>query len=392
MKIIKYGIIVILLLVAGVVVAGRTIIPHEAEKRFNPVLTPPPYDNVPAAAKALHQQLRVVDLHADSLLWGRNLLERGSVGQLDIPRMIEGNVALQMFTTVIKTPKNMNIDHNSAETDNITSLAMITGWPPRTWTSLKERALYQAEQLHHFAEQSNGRLTLIKTQTELAAFLQNYQPGAGKVAGVLGIEGAHALEAKLENLDELYAAGFRMIGLTHFFDNAVSGSAHGMQQGGLTELGKQIIKKMEELGILVDLAHVSKQGIDDALQLVTKPVVISHTGVKGTCNNNRNLSDDQLRRIAATGGVVGIGFWATAVCGKDAAAIAKAIAYTVTVIGADHVGLGSDFDGAVPVPFDVSGLVQITAALQKLGVSDADIRKIMGENTLRVLAQTLPQS
>jgi len=390
MKIIKYGTIVILLLVAGVVVAGRTIIPHEAEKRFNRVLHPAPYDNVPAAAKALHRQLRVVDLHADSLLWSRNLLERGSVGQLDIPRMIEGNVALQMFTTVIKTPKNMNIEHNPSDTDNITSLAILTGWPPRTWSSLKERALYQAERLHDFAAQSDGRLTLIKNQAELAAFLKSYQPGAGKVAGILGIEGAHALEAKLENLDELYAAGFRMIGLTHFFDNAVGGSAHGMEQGSLTELGKAVIVKMESLGILVDLAHVSKTAIDDALALVTKPIVISHTGVKGTCNNNRNLSDDQLKRIANTGGVVGIGFWPTAVCGKNAMAIAKAIAYTVKVIGADHVGLGSDFDGAVPVPFDVSGLVQITAELQALGISDSDIRKIMGENTLRVLGQTLP--
>jgi microsomal dipeptidase-like Zn-dependent dipeptidase len=112
--------------------------------------------------------------------------------------------------------------------------------------------------------------------------------------------------------------------------------------------------------------------------------------VRGTCDNQRNLSDDQLKRIAQTGGVIGIGFWETAVCGKDATAIAKAIRYTANLVGVDHVGLGSDFDGAVTTPFDTTGLVQITDALIAEGFTDEEIGKIMGRNTLKLLLQNLP--
>jgi microsomal dipeptidase-like Zn-dependent dipeptidase len=125
--------------------------------------------------------------------------------------------------------------------------------------------------------------------------------------------------------------------------------------------------------------------------MATKPVIVSHTGVKGVCNNNRNLSDDQLRAVADTGGVIGVGFWDVASCGTNAAAIAKAIRYTVGVVGAEHVALGSDFDGAVTEPFDSSGMALITEALLQQGVLEHDIRLIMGENVARVLSQTLPE-
>ncbi|HEX8999069.1 MAG TPA: membrane dipeptidase, partial [Blastocatellia bacterium] len=130
--------------------------------------------------------------------------------------------------------------------------------------------------------------------------------------------------------------------------------------------------------------------IDEVLKLVTRPVIVSHTGVKGTCNNARNLSDEQLKAIGVAGGVVGIGFWDTAVCGRDAAAIAKAIRYTVDLIGIDHVALGSDFDGAIDAPFDATGMVLITDALLQAGFNEAEIRKIMGENVIRTLQFFLP--
>ena len=142
--------------------------------------------------------------------------------------------------------------------------------------------------------------------------------------------------------------------------------------------------------MLVDIAHASSATIDDVLAMATRPVMVSHTGVKGTCNNNRNLSDDQLRRIAKTGGVIGIGHWDTAVCGTDAKAIAKAMRHAVNIAGADHIGLGSDFDGAVTVPFDTTGLVQITDALLGEGFNEDEIKKIMGGNVLRVLREHLP--
>ena len=129
---------------------------------------------------------------------------------------------------------------------------------------------------------------------------------------------------------------------------------------------------------------------DDILALATRPLVVSHTGVKGTCDNTRNLSDEQLRAVARTGGVVGIGFWETAVCGRGPDAIARAVRHAVTVAGIEHVALGSDFDGAVATPFDAAGLPVLTEALIAEGFSDEEIARVMGANAIRVLQSALP--
>ena len=331
-------------------------------------------------------------VHTVLPLWDRNLLDRGTRGHVDIPRLIEGNVALQAFTVVTKTPYvwKMNIERNDDKTDNIRILAIAERWPASTWNSLTQRALYQARKLQEAAAGSSGKFTVIKTSADLSSYLDRRISERQITAGVLGIEGAHALDGDLANIDVLFDAGFRMMAPTHFFDNDIGGSAHGVEKGGLTDKGKEMIRRMEAKHMIVDVAHASAQTIDDVLAIATRPVVVSHTGVKGTCDNQRNLSDDQLRRIAQTGGVIGIGYWETAVCGKDAAAIAKAIRYTANLVGVDHVGLGSDFDGAVTTPFDTSGLVQITDALIAEGFTDEEIGKLMGRNTLRLLIQNLP--
>ena len=387
-KKILFALLVIVLLLAG---AFFFIVPAQLEKRLNATLNPPPYMASERAVE-LHKKLLVTDLHADSLLWARNLLDRGTRGHVDIPRLIEGNVALQAFTVVTKTPYvwKMNIERNDDKTDNIKILAIAERWPTSTWNSLTERALYQARKLQNAAAQSGGKFTVIKTSADLSSYLDRRINDHQITAGMLGIEGAHALDGKLDNIDVLFDAGFRMMAPTHFFDNDIGGSAHGVEKGGLTEKGKEMIRRMEAKHMIVDVAHASAQTIDDVLAIATRPVVVSHTGVRGTCDNQRNLSDDQLKRIAQTGGVIGIGFWETAVCGKDASAIAKAIRYTANLVGVDHVGLGSDFDGAVTTPFDTTGLVQITDALIAEGFTDEEIGKIMGRNTLRLLLQNLP--
>jgi membrane dipeptidase len=154
------------------------------------------------------------------------------------------------------------------------------------------------------------------------------------------------------------------------------------------------VRRLEERRILLDLAHASPRTIADAVALAQRPVVVSHTGVKGTCDNVRNLSDDELRGVARTGGVIGIGFWGRrgegAVCGEDAGAVARAIRYAVDVAGVDHVGLGSDWDGTVSVPFDAAGLVELTDALLAAGFSDEDVTKVMGGNAVRLLSTALP--
>lgn len=364
------------------------IVPVQVDKAYNAVVRSAPY-MASDAARTLHARLRIADLHADTLLWTRDLLQKSTYGHVDVPRLLEGNVAIQLFTAVTKTPRGMNIDRNTDETDNITLLAVAERWPVVSWTDLTERALYQARRLHDAARRSNGTLVLLESRNDLDRFLARRQSGPGAVAGLLGIEGAQALSGDLGNLDRLYGAGFRLIGLAHFFDNEMSGSAHGVGKGGLTDLGKQLVTRMESTGMIVDLAHASSRTIADVLAVARQPVVVSHTGVRGTCDNARNLRDDELKGVAATGGLVGIGYWETAVCGTDAAAIARSIRYAVNLIGPDHVALGSDFDGAVTEPFDTTGLVQITDALLQSGVDEPAIRKILGENVIGLLQRML---
>lgn len=359
------------------------------ERVLNPVISKPPYPVSDRAAR-LHETLFVADMHADSLLWNRDLNADGTVAQADVPKLMRGNVALQAFTVVTKTPRGLNIESNSDSTDNIFLLALAQRQPLENLTSLTKRALWQARRLHEYAAASGGTLTVIENKRDLAAFVERRKTQK-MVGGWLGIEGAHALDNKLENLDALYNAGFRMISPTHFFDNDLAGSAHGIEKYGLTDKGRELVRRMESRRMLVDIAHASPRAIDDVLAMATRPVVVSHTGVKGTCDNNRNLSDEQLRRVAATGGVIGIGFWDTAVCGEDARSVARAIKYAAGIAGVEHVALGSDFDGSVKVPFDTSGEALITEALIAEGLGDADIALLMGGNVLRLLSESLPE-
>jgi microsomal dipeptidase-like Zn-dependent dipeptidase len=343
------------------------------------------------AAGRLHDALTVVDLHSDALLWDRDLLHRGRIGHADLPRWIEGRVAVQAFTVVTHAPRGINVESNAGGTDLITALSVLQLWPPRTWGSKLRRALHQADKLRRFAAGSRGRLAVVTTREELAAFLRARAPGEATVAGFLGLEGAHALEGDPANVDVLFEAGFRMIGLVHFVDNEVGGSAHGVDQGGLSEMGGQVLDRMDELGMVVDLSHASTALLDDVLAREgDRPRVVSHTGVQGTCPGPRNLSDDHLRAVARTGGVIGIGLWPEAVCGEDPAAWARAVRYAVELVGVGHVSLGSDWDGAVPAIVDASGTRLLTAALIEQGFTADDVRAIMGGNALRVLLESLP--
>jgi membrane dipeptidase len=374
--------------VLAVAVAVFWSLPRLVEERENQLLKRPPYP-ASAQARALHRELIVVDLHADSLLWGRDLLQRSSYGHVDIPRLADGNVALQVFSVFTKSPRGLNYESNDDTTDDVSRLAIVERWPLATWNSLTQRALYQARRLHQFASGSRGGFVVIESSADLTSYLERRRHNASLTAGLLSIEGAHALDGKLENLEVLYRAGYRMMSPSHFFDNDIGGSSAGVHKTGLTEKGREWVRQMEARHIIVDLAHASAQTIDDVLAMATRPVVVSHTGAKGTCNNNRNLSDDQIRAVARNGGLIGIGYWDTATCGKDARAIVKAVRYVSDQVGAEHVALGSDFDGAVTTPFDTTGLVEITDAMLEAGYSEQEIRMIMGENVVRFLEANL---
>lgn len=372
----------------GARAAGRWMV-GRTERRLCATAAGPPV-STSDRGRALHRDLDVVDLHADSLLWGRDLLRRGDRGQVDVPRLIEGNVAIQVLAASTKTPRHLNIERNDDTSDDVLALAIASGWPPSTWRSLLARALFLAGRAHALERRSDGAFRVIETVGDLRRHLAARDTDRVRTAGLLAIEGAHALEGDPANVDVVADAGFRMMSPSHFFDTAFGGSAHGIEKGGLTGAGGEMVRRMETRGMLVDVAHASAATIDDILAMATRPVVASHTGVRGTADNARNLSDTHLRGIAGTGGVVGIGFWSTATGGDDVASIARAIAYAVDVAGVDHVGLGSDFDGAVTVPIDATGMVTITDALLDLGFDEGAVAKVMGGNAIRVLAEVLP--
>jgi membrane dipeptidase len=387
MRVLTGLLLVVVLAVVGFFTVGARI----ADGQMNTVVstTLPPVSPV---ASALHRRLFVADLHADQLLWGRDPLARVARGHVDVPRLQEGHVALQVFSVVTKTPRGMNYDHNTGETDNVLLLALAQRWPRATWTSLRARAVYQADKLRDAALRSANTLTLITTREEMAQFVERRAGDPAQVSALLAIEGLHALDGTLESVDTLYAAGFRMMGLTHFFDNEVAASAHGVTHAGLTPLGRQVVARMEALGIIVDLAHASSQTVQEVLAMATRPVVVSHTGVAATCPGPRNLTDDQLRAIAANGGLVGIGYWDGAVCEPTVANIVQAMQHAVQVAGAAHVALGSDFDGATRTPFDTRGVAAITDGLLKAGLDQGTIARVMGGNLRDFLLQQLPSS
>lgn len=348
-----------------------------------------PLPEISDEARALHATLTIVDLHSDTLLWKRNMLTRHDYGHMDLPRLQDGNVALQVFSSVTKTPAGLNYDGNGADSDQVTALVFGQLQPVRTWFSLLERSLYHAQKLDAAVEDADGALATIRSESDVAALLAEREEGSGTIGGLFSAEGLHSLEGDIANLEVLYAAGMRMAGLTHFFDNDLAGSMHGIERAGLTDLGRAAVVRMEELGMIVDIAHCSQQCVADVIDMARRPIVSSHGGVQATCDVNRNLNDEQIRGVAATGGIIGIGYWEGAVCDTSPAAAARAMRHVRDLVGIEHVALGSDYDGTVTVRFDTAGLVHVTQALMDEGFSEDEIRAVMGGNAIRVISRGL---
>lgn len=340
----------------------------------------------------LHNSLFIADLHADTLLWDRKLNSKHQYGHVDIPRLLEGNIGLQVFSVVTKTPRGLNLYSNDDDSDNITLLAIAQRWPINTWSSTLQRALYQADKLRSAETHSSNLLKIIRTRGDLQQVLALKNNGQSVIGAVLSLEGAHALEGKLDNIDLLFSKGYRIIGFSHFFDNQVGGSAHGIRKSGITPFGLDVLQKINHLNMLVDISHASPKLIDDIFRHSLRPVLATHTGVQGVCNKtNRNLSDEHIRKIAASGGVIGIGFWPAAICSQDVSGLIKSIRYVVDLVGENYVALGSDFDGNVQTPFDAANISIVTQALVQAGFTERQIQKIMGENIANVLLHSLPK-
>lgn len=219
---------------------------------------------------------------------------------------------------------------------------------------------------------------------------------ADRMVGLFGIEGAHNLEDDLDNIDRFYAKGVRYIGLAHFSSNKLcptSGGVGASREAGLTEFGREAVRRMNRIGMLVDLAHVGRQAFLDAAKMSTQPVIVSHTGIHGVKPLWRNIDDEQIRAIADTGGVLGIIFAWRYLGSRRAEALIAHMDYVRRKFGPQYVALGSDYDGAVEPVWgleDVAKLPLIPELLLRAGWPESDVRAALGENVLRVLTAISP--
>ncbi|NPA43254.1 MAG: amidohydrolase family protein [Chlorobi bacterium] len=350
---------------------------------------PPPAD---PRVRALWDSLPfTADWHGDALLWGTSLNRTHKGGMVNIPWLRETKPHLQMFTIVTKVPHRLSYARNSSEGDKLTLPFILSGRDPRAWFSLKGRVLEQTRRLKGEVRRSRGFLRLITDRRELEAWRKDAEEGRQTAGALMGIEGLHCLEGDIRNLDLFFDEGIRMASPFHLFDNELGGSAHGLGHKGLTPFGKRVIRRMDSLGMIIDVAHASPRAIDDILAVTKGPLVCSHTGAQAVCPHLRNLEDRHIRAIAERDGLIGVGFFHPAVCRADYDEVARTIRHIAEVAGIDHVALGSDFDGAVTTPTDVRGLSLLAEALARHGFSDEEIRKIMYENTYRFLSQNLPE-
>lgn len=292
-------------------------------------------------------------------LRGRVPPEEDAIGiQLNIPKMLQGGIDAAFFA----------VDVTRAWKNHLSYALDAFGW------------------LNAEVETNASDICIVHN----AADIQKAKADS-KIAAILTIENSEAVERSLNILKSLYILGVRSIGLTHNPNTwAASGNDEGETGGGLTKFGVQLVKEMNRIGMLVDVSHISERGFWDVLDVSDAPVIASHSNCKTLCNHSRNLSNEQLKAIAANDGVVGITFvpgfitvdgWEKT---PTFAQLLNHIEYAVDIAGIDHVGIGSDFDGGGDLLKDATEYPKITQGLKNRGYSDTAIQKILGRNMLRV--------
>ena len=211
------------------------------------------------------------------------------------------------------------------------------------------------------------------------------------LGAVLGFEGAQAVGDKVENIHTLFDRGYRVAGLSHFVDNKYAHSKHGAKRTGLTAEGRDLVGRCAELGVVIDLAHLSATGVEDVLSITKNiPLLVSHTGLRSLVDNNRTIIDEQALEIARRGGLIGIGFWEEVVSENTPEAIVDGIQHAIELLGEDHVCFGSDYDGAITPSFDISQLPVLTHVMLQRGMNETTVKKIIGGNALRFFRSVLP--
>jgi membrane dipeptidase len=325
-------------------------------------------------ARALHAEHPAIDLHADTLMWSRwlgydlhqahepPLWHAALGGHVDVPRLRQGGLAAQFFGLV-----------SLPVAGRMRGLARVVS--------------EQIDVLVDAIARRPSDLRLARTAADIDACRRD-----GAVAALLGIEGAHALDGDLDQVEAFARRGVRYLGLLHFSANEAGYPAYGLgrhDSDGLTAWGLDLVRRCEAAGVLVDLAHINRRGFLDACAVATRPPIVSHTGVLGVFEHWRNIDDAQLRAVAEKGGVVGVIFYPRYLGGDGLEPVVKHLLHIIDVAGEDAPALGSDWDGFI-VPTrelaDPRGLPLLTDALLAAGIGERVIGKILRGNVLRVLS------
>ncbi len=314
----------------------------------------------------------VIDSHCDTLhavLEGNGDLGNGiPEAHVDIPRLQQGGVNAQVFAC----------------------------WIPLEYQrhGATAFALRLIEAFHRQVESFSDRLCLVRTAEDIEQAVVD-----GKVAGILALEGAEPLDGEIELLGAFYRLGVRWLGLTWNYRNAAAdGVAESNSGGGLTAFGVELVRACAEMGIVVDVSHLSPAGVEHVLREAKGPVVASHSNARALCDHRRNLTDDQARAIANTGGVIGVTFVPSFLSRHPAEVsidhVLDHIEYFVGLVGVEHVGIGSDFDGLMGASpprglEDATHYPSVREGLLRRGFSAEDVAAIMGGNWMRVLREVL---
>lgn len=320
----------------------------------------------------------LADGHADSLMWNRDLTLRSDQGQVDFPRLLEAGARIQCFTVVTRGWPFVNL---------FGTFTRWRRWPKEARRSPWAMCGWQLDWMAELCRRADGAVRVADSAAALEGNLRE-----GRLSAVLGVEGGHALEGRVERVAELHARGVRFMGLTHLSNNELGGSSFPlMGNRGLTPLGQQMLDAMASAGMSVDTAHASPRTFDDLARHPRARLFSSHTGVEGGKPSWRNLSDAQLRTIADRGGVVGIIFATVYLGGREIADVVRHVEHALKVIGEDAVALGSDFDGMVPLPRGMRDVTHVRLVVDALSARypDAVVEKIAWGNWRRFFRETL---
>ena len=322
---------------------------------------------------SVHSNSLMIDLHNDVVDVmisdpSYNFSIWNNYNHTDIPRLQAGGVDIQFFALWVN---------------------------PNTYTNHYDHTITMVNKFNSIMTDNPDAIQQAYAMNEAITINQQ-----GKIAAIIGVEGGHSIENSLEKLENLFNLGMRYMTITwnNSLDWAIAHNHPNTLTQGLSEFGRSVIRKMDSLGIVIDVSHVGIKTIQDILEETTNPIIASHSGVRAITNSSRNLYDWQIQDIANSGGVIGIVFYPNFLTGTNNATISNVIQHIdhiVNLVGIDYVAIGSDFDGIGRTPVgleNVSKFPNLTLALLEHGYSISDVKKILGENAKRVFDEVVNNS